>query len=502
MPKFQLTETGNAERFAAKCRNDVRFVPGWHKWYVWDGARWGLDCDELKLRHLVKETHRSIWKEAIATESDDEKKRIAQWAMASEKQRVRDATLSLARSEPGIALAHDSFDRDPMALNVANGTVDLATGKLRPHKREDHLTALVPIHFDATARAPRFEQFLHEIMPDAETVAWLQKAVGYSLTASVAEHCLFFCHGGGANGKSTLFNVLRALLGEDYAAPAPAEMLLAKRGEAHPTELTVLHKRRVILCQEVDQGRSWAEATIKHVTGGDRISARRMREDFWDFTPTHKLWIAANHKPSVRGVDEGIWRRIRLIPFERTFSGKQKDTSLETKLLVELPGILAWAVEGCTRWVADGLGNAEAISRATLGYREESDRLAPFLSEACVIDGGAKVPCKALSEAYHRWCESNGERTLSTREFAANLKARGIESGSVRSGGVPVRGWKGLGLVECRHVDTSRHDSPDSSDMRARELLNRENASTHVYTSTRSTDDDEIDPVTGEKVWS
>jgi putative DNA primase/helicase len=372
---------------------------------------------------------------------------IAAWAKSSERRAAREATAKLARSEPGIAIDHHRLDANPFLLNVANGTIDLLTGKLRPHLRADLITRIVPVSYNPQAACPRWESFLREILPDAETVAYVKRAVGYSLSGDVSEHCVFLLIGVGANGKSTLLGILQELLGP-YGAEAPADLLLARRGEAHPTEVTVLHGRRFVVAQETDENRRWAEATVKQLTGGDRLMARRMREDFWEFLPTHKLWMATNHRPSVRGTDEGIWRRLKIIPFERVIPPEQRDHHLGEALRAELPGILRWAVEGHLEWRRDGLGEPGAVQDAVAEYRDAEDRLKPFLDERCVLGENERSSRKDLRKSYLDWIETNAEgQPLGDRALAEQLRQRGFGTVTVRdSAGKPVRGWKGLAL--------------------------------------------------------
>jgi putative DNA primase/helicase len=446
-PMEPLTETGNAERFARHHGRDVRLVTEWSRWLIWTGQRWEEDPGEILLQARIKESHRRLYETAGRCDDDDKlRAQIAKWAHTSEKRTSREATAKLARSEPGIAISHDNLDANPLLLSVANGTVDLGTGKLQPARREDLITHQVPIPYLPGSVCPRWERFLLEVLPDAATVAYVQRAVGYSLTGLVREHCLFVLWGAGANGKSTLLGVLLELLGP-YATQAPAEILLARPNKDHPTELTVLHGRRLVVAQETDDNRRWAEATVKQLTGGDRLIARRMREDFWEFSPTHKLWMGTNHRPAVRGTDEGIWRRIKLIPFERVIPPEQRNHALTEELRAELPGILRWAVDGCLAWQREGLGEPAAVSGAVAEYRTAEDRLAPFLDERCLLDPEETIARAALRHSYEGWAEANSEKPLGAREFIAQLRLRGLTETKVRdANGRPVRGWRGITL--------------------------------------------------------
>ena len=221
--------------------------------------------------------------------------------------------VTLAKSIPSVAITHDQLNADPMLLNVETGTINLRTGLLREHRRKDLMTKIAPVCFDPNATAPTWDAFLARAMGDSgELVNYLQRMVGYALTGSVEEHVVGFLFGGGANGKSTFLSTIHAMLG-DYASPAPGGLLFRSRGERHPTELASLHGRRFVTCSEIEEGQAFDEALVKDLTGGDPIECRRMREDFWMYQPSHKLFLGGNHKPSVKGDDEGIWRRMRLI---------------------------------------------------------------------------------------------------------------------------------------------------------------------------------------------
>ncbi len=434
-----LTDTGNAERLVRMRGDEIRFCASWGKWLAWDGARWELDVVGRVHQH-AKDAVRAIAAEAEHVDEGAVRSAIAEHAEDSESRGARMAMVRLAESEPGIVVRYTELDAGAWLFNCANGTVDLRTGSLRPHARSDLLTKRAPVAFDATAQCPLWERFLDRVMGGrADLVSFLQRAVGYSLTADVREQVLFFLHGSGSNGKSTFTRVLLDLLGE-YASPAAPDLLMAKHGEAHPTEVADLFGRRLVVCQEIESGRAFSEVLVKQLTGGDAIKARRMREDFWEFSPTHKFFIAANHKPVVKGTDLAIWRRIRLIPFEVTIADNEKDPELPAKLAAELPGILRWAVDGCVAWQREGLCAPAAVTEATGAYREEQDLFGIFLADACELRDDACTAAKDLYAAYERWCLSNGERAISARSFGVRLSERGLR----RSKAAGVRVWTGI----------------------------------------------------------
>ena len=443
---YHLTDLGNAERLVALHGQDLRYCHPWGKWLVWDGKRWQEDGTAEVMRR-AKETVRLMYAEAANIEDKADREALINFAMRSEQSGRLAAMISLAASEEGIPILPKDLDRDPWLLNVANGTIDLRTGELRPHSRDDLITKLIPIEYDPMAKCPRWEQFLDEIMlGNKSLIYFLQRAAGMSLTGDTSEHVLLVLYGTGRNGKSTLLNTLLALMG-DYGMQAAPDILMARRGDRHPTELADLFGKRLVVSIESEQGKKMAESLVKQLTGGDKIKARRMREDFWEFWPTHHLWLATNHKPQVRGTDIAIWSRIKLVPFSAQFldGDPRQDKHLPKKLIAELPGILRWCVEGCLAWQEAGLGVPEEVNEATENYRAEQDIIAAFLNDCCVIMPTAKAAIRDVYKAYITWCEENGERPLSQRELGTRLVERGFNR--YRGGATGNYLWRGLGLL-------------------------------------------------------
>jgi len=261
----------------------------------------------------------------------------------------------------------------------------------------------------------------------ADLITFLQRAVGYSLTGSVAEQVLFLLWGTGANGKSTFVNAVLDVLGNDYAMQAPDGLLTVKKGDAHPTERADLFGKRFVSSIEIEDGARLAESMVKQLTGGDSIRARRMREDHWQFTPTHKLWMAANHKPTIRGTDHAIWRRVKLVPFVVTIADADQDKGLGEKLKGERAGILAWSVRGCLDWQKNGLGNPDAVRQATAEYRGEMDVIGAFVAECCIENDRFTAKASTVYAAYSKWCQANGEYAVNQRRFGLAITERGIE---------------------------------------------------------------------------
>jgi P4 family phage/plasmid primase-like protien len=445
---FNCTDTGNAERFAALHQDLARFVPEWGTWIVYDGKRWVEDPGNVRVGALAKVTARSIYEEARNAEDADARAKLVKWAVASEFKKGRESTIALARSEPGMAAQHTSLDVDPFTFNVMNGTLDLRSGTLRQHAAADMLTKISTVTYDAQAECPRFVRFLGEIMGgDLERVEFLRRFLGYSLTGDVREHALCFWYGRtGGNGKSTLAALLFHLLG-DYAIKAAPDLLFrSEKTERHPTELADLFGIRLVVCNETAQNRAWDEATVKDVTGGDPIRARRMRENFWTFRPSHKLVVFGNNKPRLADADDGgMKRRLRLVPFEVSFTANP-DRTLDAALRAEAPGILRYLVEGCLAWQREGLTEPAVMVEATAGYFAEEDTVGRFLADRCELVPGAKVTRKALRDANAAWAEEAGERPAHPKALAKSLQGRGVTTGKVRDANGPRDGWIGVRL--------------------------------------------------------
>ncbi len=437
------TDLGNSRRLVALHGADLRWCSPWQQWLVWDGRRWAADDTETVAR-WAKDVPRLLYAEAGQCTDDTARKGLASWAMRSESTGRLSATVTLARSEPGIPVIPDALDRDKWLLNVQNGTLDLRTGTLRSHDRGDLVTKLAPVDYDPDAACPLFKAFLRRIFAGDDTlIAFVQRAVGYSLTGDVSERALFILHGSGANGKSTLLEALRETLG-DYALRTPTTTLLTKRDDGVPNDVARLKGARFVSASESEDGRQLAEALVKDLTGGDTVSARYMRAEWFDFRPECKIWLGTNHKPRIQGTDNAIWTRIRLIPFNVTIPEADQDKHLVDKLQAETAGILAWAVKGCLDWQNNGLAAPATVTAATQLYRDESDVLIDFLEDVCTMDPRAVVTVKALHLAYTDWCRLNGETAMTKRKLGARLREKEFVPTREGSG---ARAWRGLGLL-------------------------------------------------------
>ena len=422
---------------------------------MWDGKRWIKD-DTGEVYRLAKETVASIYREAAAAPDEETRKALAKHALRSESGAKIREMIYLAR--PEVPVMPEDLDASADLLNTENGTVDLRSGELREHRREDLITKIAPVAYRPGAAAPAWEAFLERVLPNAELRAFVQRASGYSATGDTSEQCMFINHGAGANGKSTFQEAIATALG-DYAMRAPTEMLLTKRSGGVPNDVARLKGARFVAASETEEGRRLAESLVKDLTGQDTITARFMRGEFFDFRPTHKLWLSTNHKPEIRGTDNAIWRRIRLIPWSVTIPAAEQDKKLPEKLHGELPGVLAWIVRGGLEWRRGGLRAPEEVRWATVEYRTEMDVLAAFLDECCILRSDAMAFAKALYTAYKEWCEANGEHAEKQRRFGMRLTERGLRREKV--GG--LFRWYGIGL---------RHDGAGPSELNGPDAKN------------------------------
>ncbi len=427
-----FTDTGNAERMVDQFGHLIRFCHPWGVWLHWDGRRWKRD-ETGTVRNLAKVVARSIYGEIAVAKTKEQRTTIWKHANRSESAAARTSMLKLAESETGVPIEPLQMDRDPYLLNVLNGTLDLRTGLLRPHDQADTITKLAPVTFDPEAECPTFLAFLIRVLPDEEVRRFLRYMTGYAMTGVTVEQCLAFLYGSGANGKSTFLDVIQDMLG-DYAQTAAPDLLTSRGGDRHPTELADLFGARWVSSIEVDEGKRLAETLVKQMTGGDKMKARFMRTDFFQWTPTHKLFLAANHKPEIVGTDYAIWRRIRLIPFDVTIPEAERDGQLYEKLRTELPGILNWALSGCLDWQRYGLGVPQVIRDATEEYRAEQDVLARFIEDKCIVDRQAWVLSSTLYAVYLAWCKSSGEEQISNLAFGKRLNEKGFSMGRTSNG--------------------------------------------------------------------
>lgn len=418
------TDLGNAKRLVNRYGDAFRWNDTRNRWMVWDGRRW-TDDTHGEIVQAAKVTTAQMHLAALEIADSAERQAEAKWAMASESANRLEAMVKLARSEPGMTVTDDELDSDPWILNVANGVVDLRTGELHAHDPARLVTRLAPVDYVPAARSELWERFLERILPDPDVREFVARATGYSITGSVAEEVLLVAYGIGQNGKSKFLEAVKHAVG-DYAMQAEPDLLLARK-DAHPAGVAMLAGKRMVMATETDNGRQFAEATVKRLTGGDTITARQLYGNFFEFVPTHTIWMATNYRPEVLGTDEGIWRRLRIVPFEVQIPEDERDPHLGDKLAEEAPAILAWAVAGCRRWQASGLAAPAAVTMATASYRAEMDTFGDFLDERCEVSDFADDSAANLFASYSAWANENGAEVLSQKRFGAELRRRGFD---------------------------------------------------------------------------
>lgn len=480
----RCTDAANADHFVSSHGSGFRYVVEWDTWIAWNGKRWqrtGAAIRVLRTAVLVaRESYCATRAEIadlteqcrvsrLADRKDEVEKlealikwqtQLLKWHEQSQNASRAKACVELLRTVLQLSIAE--LDACPWLLNVANGTVDLRTAELLDHTREHFITQITDVEWSDDATAPGWDDFLSRAMGgDRVLVCYLQRLIGYALTAETREHILLFFWGGGRNGKSTFLRTVQTLFGE-YGCAAPRDLLFQPRGATpHPSELARLYGKRLAVGAELGEHHRFDEAKVKDLTGGDTIACRRMNEDWWEYRPTHTLFLAGNHKPQVSGDDLGIWRRMRLIPWTVTVPEADVDSELPEKLRRELPGILRWAVHGCLEWQRIGLSEPPSVVEATAAYRAESDVLGAFLSQHCVFERGATTTGKTLRELYERWCKDNGHEPLGGRRIAQRLRERQVVECNVRSGVRTFRGWRG---VRLRSEDEFYESAEPSSD--------------------------------------
>ena len=424
-----FTDEALALRFAERHANELRYVAGQSRWFIYTGQFWKSD-DTLhafdKARRLCRE---------VSSECNKAK---VQNILASAKTVAN--VERLAKADRRLAATMDQWDTEPTILNTPDGVVDLSTGKLRDHRADDYLTRMTAV--GPGNGCPTWRDFLKRVTAgDEDLQRFLQRKAGYSLTGLTRDHALFFLYGLGANGKSVYLNTLAGIMGE-YHRTAAIETFTASNTDRHPTDLAGLRGARLVTAIETEEARRWAESRIKSLTGGDRIAARFMRQDYFEFTPQFKLVIAGNHKPGLRSVDEAIRRRFNLIPFTVAIPPAERDERLTEKLKAEWPGILSWMIEGCLDWQRQGPSAPAAVLAATAEYLEAEDALTSWIDDKCDRTSQARETSTDLFVSWKNWADAAGEPPGTQRRFSQKLEDRGFEKIKDRHG----RSFVGLRL--------------------------------------------------------
>jgi putative DNA primase/helicase len=439
---IQFTDSTNAARLLREHGRDIRYLPAWKKWLAWNGTHWETDEGGALVHEKGLETVRNIYDDLLKTTDYRERMEIEKFAMISESVRRREAFVKAAQYIKELNIGCDDLDPDPRLLNVRNGTLDVMSGEFREHRQEDMITKVANVDYDPKADCPLWKQFIREIMDyKTDIINFLQTAAGWALTGDNSEQVMLILFGSGANGKTTFLNTVMHILG-DYAIATPTETFMKKSGDQNTNDIARLRGTRFVTTTEAEQGRRLSEPLIKKITGNDQMTARFLYGEYFNFTPTFKIWMATNHKPVIKGTDYGIWRRIRLIPFTTRIEEEKQDKHLEAKLKNEASGILNWLLEGTARWKLETLKAPAAILNATDEYRGEMDVIGNFLKERCIQEKETTIRIRELYKAYSDWCDENKEHAVSERFFSMRLKEMGFEQCRTAE----ARYWSGLAL--------------------------------------------------------
>lgn len=441
---IEYSDGALASKLARLHVSDIRYVAGGLGWIAWDGVKWAKDSAKRHMTYARSVCSKAS-NEAMASNMPQAKaERIA--ARCASYPVIRNVA-NLAECDPAMQVRVEQLDADLYLLNTRSGVVDLRTGALLPHDRSKLCTKVTSVEVDFDRGCPQWHAFLNEACNnDGELKAYLQRLAGYSATGSTKEHVLAFAHGSGGNGKGTFLGALGAILG-DYATVASADVFLASNNQRHSTELAALMGARLVHAQEVDPSRKWDEAKVKSLTGGDKISARFMRQDLFEFEPQFTLVIAGNTRPEITNVDDAMRRRMHLIPFET--KPAVKDVDLPDKLKEEYPAILAWVIEGAKAWLAEGLRPPAAVIEATKEYLEGEDALGRWIEEKCVVGVNNEVGVTQAFEDFREWCRENNEtkgKDWSRRKFSSEMLAHGYEPAKDRATRT-MRVFRGLELL-------------------------------------------------------
>ena len=463
--KWRRTHEGLALETLTRLKGDYQWIHdlspdlrGDAGWAHWEGERWVFGPRAITavadlMRSMTAE-YRDYARELLERAGGQrgsltqEEKAAVDFASQLESSHFKKGWIGELKTFGGIHASINDFDNNNWVLTVENGVLDLRTGQLLPFDRRFNSSKRTSIRYDPLATCPRWETFLQEVFNfDEELIRYIQRAVGYCLTGETSEQCLFLCHGAGANGKSVFLDVLLQLLGE-FGMDAPVSTFSSKPANANnaSNDLAMLRGARLVTATETNEGMRLDEAIVKKLTGGDRVTARKLYQDFFYYIPKFKIWIAMNHKPTIRGTDNGIWRRMRLIPFDRIFSIDQQDRNLKHKLINELPGILNWALRGCLDWQQNGLPMAQIVEDATNEYRAAEDTLGQFIEENCIVGEHYQVSSQMLYDVYAEWAKRSNAYVVSLQKFGRQLTERGFQVRPSGAGGKKVR--FGIGLLQ------------------------------------------------------
>ena len=442
---YSCTDTGNMERFVDQHKDHIRSLGSTKTWLIWDGSRWKPSGYSEAFEYAMKTIY-SIPDEVENANSIQEAQMIQKWAVTSQSESKTRAMMNMTANHPELLTSASAFDKDKMKLNCLNGVVDLTTGKLLERDPNDLHTKLVNVKFDPDAKCPVFIKFLAQVTcHDHYLFEWLQRALGYALTGSVQEQVLFICYGVGANGKSTLLETISKILG-DYSTNVDFELFLTnQKSDVRIMEAVGEMKgTRLALASEVDSAKRFNESLVKRLTGGDTLRGTRLHTGAFQFEPNHKLFFLTNHLPFARDGSHGLWRRIKIIPFNAKFEGEALDSTFPDKLWAEREGILAWLVRGTKEWVdtlnrsggTTGLGPCEAVDTAVQQYRLDNDHTTSFIDECLVLEEGVgSVGARQLYHAYQSWWRDNHDDEIPSEAiFSRRMEERGLKKRRTKAG--------------------------------------------------------------------
>lgn len=459
--EITFTDAGNSTRLARIHGDRLHFIPEWSKWLVERDGFWTVDHEDVRVRELAKDVGHELKRQAADEDDTDRSKKLFKWGLRSLSSGRITSMVNLARGIEGIPLDYRQLDADGWLLGVENGVVDLETGELREADPDDLITRRCRTVYDPDAEAPRWERAMEEWFPDEELRNYVKRVAGAALVGGQHEHRLIIHYGHGANGKGVFHRTLQHVLG-DYAGVVHLSLLVQQKHSEHDTVKADLFRKRLAVASETERRVRLREASVKNLTGGDRITARRMREDPWEFEPTHSIWLQTNHLPEISGRDRGIWRRIRVVKWESVFEGEDADPHLDEKLEEEAPGILRWLVEGCLAWQERGLDEPEAVVRETLDYRESEDTLTRFKADVgLAFHRELEIRAQRLQELLTDWAQEEGvsppRQEIGTwlREHDCSKKQKRVKvDGRTKR----PRFWIGVGLPGADH-ETEQTDA-------------------------------------------
>lgn len=458
-PQAGLTDTGNAQRFADKFGNDFRYCPAWG-WVRWNKNHWSKDDGSLSLLKSAKQIGDEIKDIARFIEDENISAAFEHWGKKTHSRRLISDFLKLSESEEPFPVPDSNmFDRNKLLLNCKNATLDLETFKVKEPERNDLISKCCGVEYDPKKNSDIWDSFIFDIFEgNIELIKFIQKAVGYTLTGNTGERCLFFLYGTGRNGKSIFVETISTLMGA-YATKSRTETFMYSRNQPTiPNDIAMLQGARMVYASEVGEFHRWNESMLKDLTGGvDKVSARFLRKEFFSFFPELKLWIYGNHKPQIRGTDDGIQSRIRLIPFNYKVPKEKIDKNLIYKLKDELPGILNWALRGLRLYQEQGLTPPSLVLHETENYFAEYDIVGNFLEDRCNLEENLSVSVARLYSEYIDWCKKSGEYELSKIKFGKRLKEKGFSQPDSLRGNSGWR-WQGIGLKNDSLVDEEALD--------------------------------------------